>query len=113
MHAHEHSQCWLDMHGIASAPAAWPCRRLRLERGRPTYVMTTASSALQATQEKVAALMQAADAKGNRRTSAGGGKGSSASPAKTAAQGGGWRVSTVQFLSCAADMKHVPHDVHL
>ncbi|CAK0787929.1 hypothetical protein CVIRNUC_011151 [Coccomyxa viridis] len=47
---------------------------------------------VKATQEKVAALMQAADAKGNRRTSAGGGKGSSASPAKTAAQGGGWRV---------------------
>ena len=64
--------------------------------------MITALSALQATQEKVAALMQAADAKGNRRTSAGGGKGSSASPAKTAAQGGGWRVSTVQSSRCAA-----------
>ena len=30
MHAHEHSQCWLNMHGMASAPAVWPCRRLRL-----------------------------------------------------------------------------------
>ena len=90
------------MRGMASAPAVWPCRRLRLEQGRPTYVIITALSALQATQEKVAALMQAADAKGNRRTSAGGGKGSSASPAKTAAQGGGWRVSTVQSSRCAA-----------
>ena len=47
---------------------------------------------LQATQEKVAALMQAAEAKGNRRASGGGGKGPASSPAKPGTAGGGWRV---------------------
>ena len=50
------------------------------------------ASELQATQEKVAALMQAAEAKGNRRASGGGSKGPASSPAKPGAPGGGWRV---------------------
>ena len=76
--------------------------------GFPEHILITALSALQATQEKVAALMQAADAKGSRRTSAGGGKGSSASPAKTAAQGGGWRVSTIHSMRHALqNMEHL------
>ena len=65
----------LKMGGMHVHPAAWPCRRLSLKRGVPIYVVTIALLALQATQEKVAALMQAADAKGSRRTSAGGRQG--------------------------------------
>ena len=55
------------------------------------------ASELQATQEKVAALMQAAEAKGNRRASGGGSKGSASSPAKPGAPGG-WRVRPAPCL---------------
>lgn len=59
---------------------------------------------LQATQEKVAALMQAADAKGNRRASGGGGKGPGNTSAKPGAPSGGWRVCSSTSNHCCADV---------